>query len=55
MGSAGGLPDLHTLVMTGSVECSERHFAAQLTAAGFKVLDVGLSGVVRVVVRAGAH
>ena len=51
---AGGLLDLHMLVMTGGRERTVEQFAALLTHAGFEMIDVLPTGSVSSVIRARA-
>ncbi len=51
---AGGLLDLHMLVMTGGSERTERQFGALLAQAGFEMLDVTGTESVSSVIRARA-
>ena len=53
-GGAGGLLDLHMLVMTQGAERTERQFKDILRETGFELLDVSATGAVSSVIRARA-
>lgn len=50
--AAGGLLDLHMMVMTGGAERTERQFSALLAQTGFEMLDVTPTASVSSVIRA---